>query len=816
MTESTRNCAVIFKGELVTGSDMAAIREQLMAVFKLTPPQVERLLASSGAVLKKGLTAAQARRYQTTLQQIGLICHITDNRPPPPADREPAARLDQATVERAFAGEFAAVRINHKYLMGLFGTATLMLLLPLIYLGIIALTGYATLWHIVNNLEPATRAGNGIITGVLYLTPIVIGITLVLFLIKPIFARPAIKRLPIALDPVRHRRFFHFVECICTRVGAPKPSAIHVDGYVNASARLKHGVFSNQLVLTVGMPLIMGLNTRELAGVLAHEFGHFSQRYAMKLGQVIHDINYWFYRVVHERDCWDEAIEQWLNKNKNVYVLLTGQCTRLCIWLTRRLLHGLMLLGILVSRYMSRQMEFDADLYAARMSGSQHYQRMTLAVRLLSIAFASAHQRNMAAWNEGHVTDNLPQLTANFAATLPASIRQRLKSEISSSNSRRWDTHPSDAERIEHAAREACDGIFRLELPATLLLYDHERLNRLTTLNYYRDEGIRISETRLVTPEKILESATSRSEAHTTLDQYFNGLFQPHRVIPLHAVPGHSAASSGQLQSMVDELRQSGPDARAMAQQYTAITTRTTLLRVACAFAEAGIPFDNRTYNLPSSEKKSAEAALSKALADYHHRDAQLRHYEKMMGQRLSLALTLACDQNDADTRQQILTQWRALLGLGKVSETVAALISYGFVLEELYSLGSSDKQRSQQICRPYLRLCNREIEHIRSVLANYPLPFAGNEASNLGQLLQQWIDERCSSARNEIEICLATRQAVVDALIHLNGRISGALAIHATQAEDTAGITPLRLTSAAAGRPRPQLSTTTVDVLSR
>lgn len=794
MTDSTRNCAVIFQGELVTGSNMATIKEQLMAVFKLTPPQVERLLASSGAVLKKGLTAAQARRYQATLQQIGLICHVTQDHPPT-VDREPVTRLDQETVERAFDGEFAAVRINHQYLLGLFGTATLMLLLPLIYLGIIALTGYATFWHIVNNLEPAARIGNGLTTVVFYITPIVVGITLMLFLIKPIFARPVTKQLPITLDPVRHRRFFHFVGSICTRVGAPKPSEIHVDGYVNASARLKHGVFSNQLILTVGMPLIMGLNTRELAGVLAHEFGHFSQRYAMKLGQIIHAINYWFYRVVHERDCWDAEIEQWLNKNRNIYVLLTGQCTRLCVWLTRRLLHGLMLIGILVSRYMSRQMEFDADLYAARMTGSQHYQRMTLSIRLLAIAFANAHQRNMAAWSEGHVTDNLPQLTANFAATLPAAIRQKLKSDINSSNSRRWDTHPSDAERIEHVNRDECDGIFRLELPATLLLYDHERLNRLTTLNYYRDEGIRISETRLVTPEKILESATRRSEGQATLDQYFNGLFQPHRIIPLHAVPGHSAASSSQLQSMIDELRQSGPDSRSVAQQYTAITSRTTLLRVACAFAEAGIPFDNRTYNLPSSEKKSVEAALNRALVDYHRHDAQLRHYEKMMGQRLSLALTLACDRSDTDTRQQILTQWRALLGLGKVSETVAALISYGFVLEELYSLGNSDKQGSQQICRLYLRLCNREIEHIRSVLANYPPPFAGNETGNLGQLLQQWIDERCNSARNEIEICLATKQAVADALIHLNGRITGALAIHATQAEHASGITPIRFT---------------------
>ena len=55
------------------------------------------------------------------------------------------------------------------------------------------------------------------------------------------------------------------------------------------------------MVLLIGLPLAAGLSLRQFAGVLAHEFGHFSQGFGMRLTYVIRSINIWFMRVVYER-----------------------------------------------------------------------------------------------------------------------------------------------------------------------------------------------------------------------------------------------------------------------------------------------------------------------------------------------------------------------------------------------------------------------------------------------------------------------------------------------------------------------------------
>lgn len=802
MIDGTEGCALIFRGELVAGSDAETIKERLISGFRLNASEADSLLSSNGTIIKKGLSTDEARRYRHHLRQLGLICHIATRHPhasrspSPPEEPQSSIKATPELIESAFQGEFEDVPLKRKYLLGIAATTVAMLLLPLIYLAIIALLGYGILWHLNSNLPTFNTLGDGVITTTLYIAPVIVGSLLALFLVKPIFAAPERISRPIALDPVRHRRFFHFVGQLCDKIGAPRPSEIHIDSYVNASARLKHGPLSNQLILTVGMPLISHLNTRELAGVLAHELGHFAQRYAMKQGYIINNINHWFYRVVYERDQWDALLDQWLKENGRSYVIVIGHSARLCIWLTRKLLHLLMLLGILVSRFMSRQMEFDADLYAARIAGSQQFRHTTLAIRVLARAFANANHRNMAARKEGMVSDDLPQLATNFAATLPITLRNKLNHEMKSSVSRHWDTHPSDGERITHVEEESHPGIFTLEIPARLLLHNHEQLSKLATLHYYQSEGIPLNEIRLVAPEKIIESASRRSEGQSMLNHYFNGQFQANCILPLYHSPEQIETDLAELEALIDGLRQSAPEAKALAQQHETRESRLAWLRVAYAFAEACIPLDHRAFNLPSTERSALEMALSKALSEFNACDLRIRHHHKLMGQRLSLGLALAFHRGDGQTQQQITLQWRALQGLGKIRETLLGLNSYGFVLSELNAYASDETTKANQTARSYARLCHREIEHIRSVMRNYRDPFALNEETTIEQLIAHRIGEQAHNARNEIEECLAAKHAIIDLLLHMNERLTGALAVHANDAERSAGIKPIRLTT--------------------
>src|SRR5207237_6787769 len=127
---------------------------------------------------------------------------------------------------------------------------------------------------------------------------------------------------------------------------------------LNASAQLRRGVWNGKdLVLTLGLPLVAALNTRELAGIIAHEFGHFTQGLGMRLSYVIRGINFWFARVVFDRDEFDDALETATAEANDGTTMLLVFVTQIGVGFSRMILMGLMYAGHAVSCFLMRQME---------------------------------------------------------------------------------------------------------------------------------------------------------------------------------------------------------------------------------------------------------------------------------------------------------------------------------------------------------------------------------------------------------------------------------------------------------------------------
>ena len=81
---------------------------------------------------------------------------------------------------------------------------------------------------------------------------------LVLFMVKPLFARRVRGAQPLALNPAVEPTLFAFIARICESVGAPMPQRIDLDCQLNASAGFRHGPLNfrrDSLVLTIGLPL---------------------------------------------------------------------------------------------------------------------------------------------------------------------------------------------------------------------------------------------------------------------------------------------------------------------------------------------------------------------------------------------------------------------------------------------------------------------------------------------------------------------------------------------------------------------------------
>ncbi|MBW8885983.1 MAG: M48 family metallopeptidase, partial [Planctomycetia bacterium] len=175
------------------------------------------------------------------------------------------------------------------YQLGILLTTIFMIVLPLVYVAVIGLVCLLVWWHMTHNhvILGAARGRGAILTLIIYLAPLVIGGIVIVFMFKPLFAPPAKEGRRRSLTPTSDPLLFEFVERICGLVGAAMPRRIDVDCDINASASFRRGwlslILGHDLVLTIGMPLAAGLSLQQFAGVLAHEFGHFSQGAGMRL-----------------------------------------------------------------------------------------------------------------------------------------------------------------------------------------------------------------------------------------------------------------------------------------------------------------------------------------------------------------------------------------------------------------------------------------------------------------------------------------------------------------------------------------------------
>ncbi|MBI1784189.1 M48 family metalloprotease [Candidatus Sumerlaeota bacterium] len=417
---------------------------------------------------------------------IGDSSRAIADRPLPP-EVEAILRKRREVIE-AVEGKIEPVRVSLLYRAGLVVVAAAMITLPLIYFAIIVGVGYGTYYYATHATGIFQSVRSARVALLAYITPILTGGILVLTMLKPILA-PAGRRPPSrVLDSSEQRQLFGFVEKVCRAIGAPIPKRIEVNCEVNASASFRGGywsLLSNDLVLTIGLPLASALNLRQFAGILAHEFGHFTQGTAMRLLFIISRINLWFARVVYSPDALDQALDSVLGGG-SAYGAIIILFVRMFMLLTRGILWCLMTFGHLISCFMLRQMEYDADRYEARLAGSEVFVESSLITQVLCVAEGAAYHELKAALKQRQLADDLPMLIFAHYRSIPYEVKTKIADTILTRKTGLFDTHPSDAQRIASAQRENAPGIFKIERPARDIFEGFDDLARSVTLKHYQ------------------------------------------------------------------------------------------------------------------------------------------------------------------------------------------------------------------------------------------------------------------------------------------------------------------------------------------
>ena len=371
---------------------------------------------------------------------------------------------------------------------------------------------------------------------------------LFLFLVKGLFKRsrrdPGLRlEVTEAEQPV----LFAFIRQLCKDTGAPFPHRVFLTPDVNAAVSFQESllnlVFPSKKNLIIGLGLVNRLNLSEFKAVLAHEFGHFSQD-SMKLGSYVYTANRVVADVVYGRDWLDDLLTNAGRIDIRISVFVWTFAG--ILWVMRKGL-DLLFRGInFTHASLSRQMEYNADLVAVSVCGSD-----AIAFSLARLDFAAeslgqAWSDLTAAADHGRFTRDLYYHHTKAAEFLKARRNDTTLGEVpplpddptqtvrvfkpeDTSVPKMWATHPSNYDREQNVkaryVRGPIDGRSAWELFA-----DAPAVREAVTRMVYQ-VGRKAKPERLEDPEEV-QAFIDAEHAETTYNPRYHGFYENRYIKP--------------------------------------------------------------------------------------------------------------------------------------------------------------------------------------------------------------------------------------------------------------------------------------------
>jgi len=712
-----------------------------------------------------------------------------------------------------FDGAIERPRVSMLYQLGLLIVAAAMVLLPIIYVALIGGLGFALYYHAANNTwivtEGPVRGRAKALAVIAYAAPFLIGVVLILFMIKPLFARRGRELSPLAIDRQQQPRLFDFIERLCDAIGAPMPGKVQVTCDVNASASFRRGwlsMFGNDLTLTIGLPLVAGLTLRQFAGVLAHELGHFSQGLAMRVSYVIRGVNGWFARVVYERDAWDEYLLA-AAEVEDARITIFVQLTRLFVWLTRRVLWVLMMVGHGISCFLMRQMEYDADRYEAGVSGSEAFVETTRTFPLLNAAAAGAYADLRLAWSERRLADNLPALILANEAQMPAQVRGQIAKAIEEGRTGWFDTHPSDRDRVRSVRKRPTPGILRVDGPAESLWNGFETVCKNISFVHYRDMiGNAVQRESLVPTERLVRRHGRMADEFAVLNRYLVvplSIARPLTLDQYELTPVKDVAKKiATLEEAHRRIGAAAPKVLKAVHRFDEADTARIEAMQAQTLCRAKVKFNPKDFNVARASEDAAEKKESDALAAQREAAGVLDAYDAVIRTRLTGALRLlAAPAVAAKVERAGELRREAVRLLRSWSRLAAAMPSFQELRRQFPSLAilmslldsANENTSLAAVIRTRTATIHQALTNMRSVLADAPYPF---EYADGEITLSQYVVEHIAPERNPPAVCMSAK-AVAERFLSLYPRVLGRLAAIAEQVEASLGLAPHQIIAA-------------------
>lgn len=372
-----------------------------------------------------------------------------------------------------------------------------------------------------------------------------LGIMVFIFLVKFLFAVSKYdKSHSIEIKEQDQPQLFAFIRQLTKDVQTPFPKKIFLSPDVNAAVFYNSGFWSMFLPvrknLQIGLGLVNSLNVSEFKAVVAHEFGHFSQR-SMKLGSFVYNVNKIIYNMLFQNTGYVGMLGGWARVDGifAFFARITAAIARGIQWVLR------LMYAIINKSYMrlSREMEFHADAVAASVSGSENLITALRRVELSGAGYNMVLQKCDDLLRQKKVSNNIylnqravmKQLANEFKLKMENDIPLVDEKTIAENNKSRvnfkdqWASHPSTEDRIQHLNQLAVVAERDTE-SAWSLFTSTENLQAQLTQKVY-ENAVKEKEVTTVDNKEFEEKLDSDIQK-ANLPEAYNG-FYDHRQIDI-------------------------------------------------------------------------------------------------------------------------------------------------------------------------------------------------------------------------------------------------------------------------------------------
>ena len=231
----------------------------------------------------------------------------------------------------------------------------------------------------------------------------IFGIMIFYFLIKFLFKKHINDRSYLTeIKQKNEPELFAMINELVKETGTDFPKKVYLSYDVNASVFYDSTFWSMFLPikknLTIGIGLVNVCTKQELKAILAHEFGHFSQR-SMKVGSYVYNVNQIIFNLVNDDESYRNTIQSWSNASGYFafFAELALKFTSGIQWILAKMYSFVNIRHLALSR----EMEFHADEVSANIAGS-----LALEESLLRLDLADNSYNNVLNFYENKIKEN--------------------------------------------------------------------------------------------------------------------------------------------------------------------------------------------------------------------------------------------------------------------------------------------------------------------------------------------------------------------------------------------------------------------------